>query len=133
VSFLVIKPGGTGIPASPGQTGGQTGKSVLLPAFDACSLINSSEIAAVQGTPVQLSQPTGYAYGNLKISQCYYTAISGDGKNPNNAPDNNFSGYDFWLNKMNQFSVAGEHVRDANVALARVKRAEMVKGIHRLW
>jgi hypothetical protein len=48
-------------------------------------------------------------------------------RNPNNAPDNNFSGYDFWLNKMNQFSVAGEDVRDANVALARVKRAEMVK------
>ena len=48
-------------------------------------------------------------------------------RNPNNAPDNNYSGYDFWLNKMNQFSVAGEDVRDANVALARVKRAEMVK------
>jgi hypothetical protein len=48
-------------------------------------------------------------------------------RNPNNAPDNNFSGYDFWLTKMNQFSVAGEDVRDANVALARVKRAEMVK------
>jgi hypothetical protein len=48
-------------------------------------------------------------------------------RNPNNAPDNNFAGYDFWLNKMNQFSVAGEDVRDANVALAREKRAEMVK------
>ena len=28
---------------------------------------------------------------------------------------------------MNQFSLPGEDVRDANVALARVKRAEMVK------
>jgi hypothetical protein len=77
VLFLAIKPGGTGIPASHGQTG----KRVLLPASDACSLIDSSEIAAVQGAPVQLTQPTGYDYGNLKISQCYYTAISGDGKN----------------------------------------------------
>ena len=43
------------------------------------------------------------------------------------APDNNFNGYDFWLNKMNQFSLAGENVRDDAVALARVKRADMVK------
>jgi hypothetical protein len=48
-------------------------------------------------------------------------------RNPNNAPDNNYSGYDFWLTKMNQFSVAGEDMRDADAALARVKRAEMVK------
>ncbi|HEY6804502.1 MAG TPA: Calx-beta domain-containing protein [Pyrinomonadaceae bacterium] len=48
-------------------------------------------------------------------------------RNPDNAPDNNFSGYDFWLNKMNQFSLPGEDMRDGNVALARVKRAEMVK------
>jgi hypothetical protein len=48
-------------------------------------------------------------------------------RNPNNAPDNNFSGYDFWLNKMNQFSQPGEDVRNEQVALARVRRAEMVK------
>jgi hypothetical protein len=48
-------------------------------------------------------------------------------RNPDNAPDNSFSGYDFWLNKMNQFSQPGEDMRDANVALARVKRADMVK------
>jgi hypothetical protein len=48
-------------------------------------------------------------------------------RNPDDAPDNNFSGYDFWLNKMNQFSVAGEDVRNESVALGRVKRAEMVK------
>jgi hypothetical protein len=42
-------------------------------------------------------------------------------------PDNNFGGYDFWLDKMNQFTAAGENVRDERVALARVKRAEMVR------
>jgi hypothetical protein len=25
-------------------------------------------------------------------------------RNPNDAPDTNFSGYDFWLNKLNQFN-----------------------------
>jgi hypothetical protein len=24
-------------------------------------------------------------------------------RNPNDAPDNNFNGYNFWLNKLNQF------------------------------
>jgi hypothetical protein len=48
-------------------------------------------------------------------------------RNPDDAPDNNFSGYDFWLSKMNQFSNAGEDVRNESVALGRVKRAEMVK------
>lgn len=48
-------------------------------------------------------------------------------RNPNNAPDGDYAGYDFWLTKMNQFSQPGEDVRDANLALARVRRAEMVK------
>jgi hypothetical protein len=48
-------------------------------------------------------------------------------RNPDDAPDNNFNGYDFWLAKMNQFSVPGENVRDDSVALNRVRRAEMVK------
>ena len=25
-------------------------------------------------------------------------------RNPNNAPDSDFTGYDFWLNKLNSFS-----------------------------
>ncbi len=48
-------------------------------------------------------------------------------RDADDAPDNNFNGYDFWLNKMNQFSVPGENVRDDAVALNRVKRADMVK------
>ncbi len=48
-------------------------------------------------------------------------------RNPDDAPDNNFSGYDFWLNKLNQFSQPNEDVRDETVALKRVQRAEMVK------
>ena len=48
-------------------------------------------------------------------------------RNPDDAPDNNFGGFDFWLAKMNQFSLPGEDVRNPNVALLRVGRAEMVK------
>ncbi len=48
-------------------------------------------------------------------------------RDADDAPDNNFNGYDFWLTKMNQFSVAGENMRDDDVALARVKRADMVE------
>ncbi|MCM3872218.1 MAG: CSLREA domain-containing protein [Pyrinomonadaceae bacterium] len=47
-------------------------------------------------------------------------------RNPNAAPDNNFQGYNFWLAKMDSFSLPGENVRDAQVALSRVRRAQMV-------
>ncbi len=48
-------------------------------------------------------------------------------RDPDDSPDNTFVGYDFWLDKLNAASIAGENVRDDNVALGRVKRAEMVK------
>jgi hypothetical protein len=48
-------------------------------------------------------------------------------RDPDDSPDNTFGGYDFWLDKLDHVSVAGENVRDDSVALARVKRAEMVK------
>ena len=40
-------------------------------------------------------------------------------RNPDDAPDNNFNGYDFWLAKMNSFSLPGEDARNESVALAR--------------
>ena len=48
-------------------------------------------------------------------------------RNPDDLPDNNFDGYDFWLNKLEQFSQPGENVRDEVVAFRRVQRAEMVR------
>jgi len=48
-------------------------------------------------------------------------------RDPDDPPDNNFSGYNFWLTKMNSASLPGENVRDDSVALGRVKRAEMVE------
>jgi hypothetical protein len=48
-------------------------------------------------------------------------------RNPDDAPDNNFAGYDFWLSKINSFSLPGEDMRDDAQAFGRVKRAEMVR------
>ncbi|PYS79504.1 MAG: hypothetical protein DMF66_02600, partial [Acidobacteria bacterium] len=48
-------------------------------------------------------------------------------RNPDDAPDNNFSGYDFWLAKLNSFSQAGEDMRNDSQAFTRVQRAEMVR------
>jgi hypothetical protein len=48
-------------------------------------------------------------------------------RNPDDAPDNNFNGYDFWLNKLNSFTQPGEDARDETVAFRRVQRAEMVR------
>jgi uncharacterized delta-60 repeat protein len=48
-------------------------------------------------------------------------------RNPDETPDFNFDGYDFWLSKLDSFSRPDEDVRDERVALARVRRAEMVK------
>lgn len=48
-------------------------------------------------------------------------------RNPDDAPDNNFSGYDFWLTKLNSFSQVGEDMRNDSQAYERSKRAEMVR------
>ncbi|HXI25898.1 MAG TPA: Calx-beta domain-containing protein [Pyrinomonadaceae bacterium] len=48
-------------------------------------------------------------------------------RNPDDAPDNNFSGYDFWLAKLNSVSQPGEDMRNDAQANARVQRAEMVR------
>ncbi|HWP55255.1 MAG TPA: Calx-beta domain-containing protein, partial [Pyrinomonadaceae bacterium] len=48
-------------------------------------------------------------------------------RNPDDAPDGNFSGYDFWLAKLNQFSLPGEDMRDDTQAFNRAQRAEMVR------
>jgi hypothetical protein len=63
-------------------------------------------------------------YNPAFVLMQYFGYLRRDADDP---PDNNFSGYDFWLNKMNQASVPGENVRDDDVVLNRVKRADMVK------
>jgi hypothetical protein len=42
-------------------------------------------------------------------------------RNPNDAPDKDYTGYDFWLSKLNSFTSPGDDV------LVRVQKAEMVR------
>jgi hypothetical protein len=48
-------------------------------------------------------------------------------RDPNDAPDTDWAGYDFWLGKMDAFSLPGEDVTREPDALARVRRGEMVR------
>jgi hypothetical protein len=48
-------------------------------------------------------------------------------RNPDDEPDFSFAGYDFWLAKLNQLSLAGEDMRDPAQALSRINQAEMVR------
>jgi hypothetical protein len=48
-------------------------------------------------------------------------------RNPDAAPDGSFGGFDFWLQKLDSFSLPSEDVEDDAVALARIRRAEMIK------
>jgi hypothetical protein len=47
-------------------------------------------------------------------------------RSPDDAPDNDLRGFDFWLQKLDSFSRTGEDVRDERVALSRTGRAQMV-------
>jgi CSLREA domain-containing protein len=48
-------------------------------------------------------------------------------RSPDGPPDRNFDGYQFWLDKLDSVTTAGEDARDERIALARVRRAEMVR------
>jgi hypothetical protein len=47
-------------------------------------------------------------------------------RSPDDAPDSDLRGFDFWLEKLDDFSQPGEDVRDEGVALSRAARAQMV-------
>jgi hypothetical protein len=52
-------------------------------------------------------------------------------RDPNDAPDTDYAGFDFWLAKLDGFSQPGEDVQNEQTALARVNRAEMVRAFIR--
>lgn len=65
------------------------------------------------------------AYYNRAFVQAeYFGFLRRDANDP---PDNNWAGYDFWLAKMDQYSLPGEDVTIPADAYERVKRGEMVK------
>src|SRR5205814_1869857 len=48
-------------------------------------------------------------------------------RNPDESPDANFNGYDFWLAKLNGVSQPNEDMRDDSQAQHRTERAEMIR------
>src|SRR5204862_1916669 len=48
-------------------------------------------------------------------------------RNPDSSPDTDFTGYDFWLGKLNGVSQSGEDMRDDAQAQRRSDRAEMIR------
>lgn len=62
--------------SSPAQAGSPSAPPVapaVKPKVDACALLNSKEIEAVQGEAVRETKLSGQAGGGLQISQCFYT------------------------------------------------------------
>lgn len=90
---------------------------------DACNLTSQSEIATVQGGQVQGGQPSSHKQGDLVISQCYYPAVSGDGRANLSVylqvirPDSNSARRDalkeFWKDQLDRDRKAQRRVENA--------------------
>jgi CSLREA domain-containing protein len=48
-------------------------------------------------------------------------------RHPTETPDTDFTGFDFWLAKLDSFTLPGEDAHDESVAIRRAQHAEMVK------
>ena len=44
------------------------------PAFDACALITAAEVEGIQGSPIKEAKNSERSTGDLRFSQCFYTA-----------------------------------------------------------
>jgi hypothetical protein len=58
--------------ANPNATSIPGAASVAKAKFDACSLLTSDEIKAVQGEPVKDTKPSDRTAGEFIVTQCYY-------------------------------------------------------------
>ncbi len=83
----------------------------------------AGRVAALQSV-IQSGSLVNTLYNDAFVLMQYYGYLR---RNPDDAPDHNFAGYEFWLTKLNQFTLPSEDARDESVALARVRRAEMVR------
>ncbi len=105
--------------------------SLVIPSFgerqaaiNAYGTGNTAGRAAALESVAESNQVFNAQYNSAFVLMQYYGYLR---RNPDAAPDGNFNGYDFWLDKLNSFSQPGEDVRDEQIALNRVKRAEMVR------
>ena len=85
---------------------------------------NTAGRAAALRSVIESGSVFNKLYNDAFVLMQYYGYLR---RNPDDSPDGNFVGYDFWLTKMNQFSLPGEDMRDPNQAQARAQRAEMVR------
>ena len=62
--------------SSPSQSGSPSAAQIataVKPRVDACAMLNSKEIEAVQGEALKETKLSGQAGGGLQISQCFFT------------------------------------------------------------
>jgi hypothetical protein len=85
---------------------------------------NTAGRAAALRSVIESGSVFNKMYNDAFVLMQYYGYLR---RNPDDAPDNNFAGYDFWLTKLNNFSLPGEDMRDDNQAFNRARRAEMVR------
>lgn len=83
--------------------------------------INRAEalLAAAEDTDFQER-----AFNKAFVLLQYFTFLQ---RNPNEGPDSDFSGLNFWLNKINDFTLPGDSVLDPTVAFVRVRRSQMIE------
>lgn len=90
--------------ATPNAAGGATpgsNSSIVKPKVDACTLLTSDEIKAVQGEAVKDTTPSNHAAGDFVVSQCYYGLPT---------PSNSVS---LTLTERNSEKQGGQSVRDS--------------------
>jgi len=107
--------------ANVGATPTQDERDAAISAYGAGDM--AGRVAALQSV-IQSGSLINKLYNDAFVLMQYYGYLR---RNPDDAPDQNFAGYEFWLAKLNQFTLPGEDARDESVALARVRRAEMVR------
>jgi hypothetical protein len=107
--------------ANVGATPAQDERDAAISAYGAGNM--AGRVAALQNV-IQSASLVNKLYNDAFVLMQYYGYLR---RNPDDAPDHNFSGYESWLTKLNQFTLPGEDARDESVALARVRRAEMVR------
>lgn len=80
--------------------------------------------AAALKSVVESSSVFNKLYNDSFVLMQYFGYLR---RNPDEAPDANFNGYDFWLAKLNGVSQPNEDMRDDTQAQQRSDRAEMIR------
>jgi hypothetical protein len=107
--------------ANVGATPAQNERDAAIIAYGAGD--TAGRVAALRSV-IQSGSLVNRLYNDAFVLMQYYGYLR---RNPDDALDHNFSGYEFWLSKLNQFTLPGEDARDESVVLGRVRRAEMVR------